>query len=40
MLSRQNVVKMVSVKSVIARKTFLKQTEFLPKDLNFYRGDF
>ena len=22
------------------RKTFFEQTEFLPKDLNFYRGDF
>ena len=37
MLSRDQIEK---VKSVIRWEKFFEQTEFLPKDLNFYREDF
>ena len=40
MSSRDQILKMASVKSVIPQKNFFEQTEFLPKNLNFYRGDF
>ena len=31
---------MAFVKSVILKENFFEQTEFSPKDLNFYCGDF
>ena len=40
MLSRDQILKSASVKSVIPQEKFFEQTEFLPKDLHFSRGDF
>ena len=40
MLSRDQILKLASVKSVIPQEFFFEQTEFLRKDLNFYSGDF
>ena len=39
-MSRDQILKPTSVKSVIPKKIFFEQIEFLLKDLNFYRGDF
>ena len=39
MLSRDPIKKLVFVKSVISWGKLFEQTEFLPKDLNYYCGD-
>ena len=40
MLSCDQIGKVASVKPVIPYEIFFEQTEFLPKDLSFYCGDF
>ena len=40
MLSHDQIEKLASVKSVMLQKNFFEQTEFFPKYLNFYCGDF
>ena len=39
-LPRDQIKKLASVKSVTPKKNFLEQSEFLPKDLDFYHWDF
>ena len=40
MLSRDQILKLASVKFVIPWEKFFEQIEFLPKDLSFCHGDF
>ena len=40
MLSRAQILKLTTVKSVIPWRKFFEQSEFLPEDLNFYHWDF
>ena len=40
MFSRDLILKFSSIKSVVPWEKVFEQTEFLPKDLNFYSGDF
>ena len=40
MLSRDQIKNRPLKNMLFLRKDVLEQTEFLPKDLNFYRGDY